>query len=200
MDLRLSPSQRPLCIVGRAGEREKEKESARGTMGRGKKPSSSLPRKSGAILNALYGGGSRLFPLPIVPARFLFFDYCYLYWDTQREPRRRREDLRQMPGSSSLRACSPSGGVARPTCECKARYPSSRLACRNWRACSLAKFKHRRLHVTKLNAKSRKICRSYSLVLGSSHVKLDLWPCPRTRFISQALWCVFRRIFPLPMH
>ena len=174
MDLRLSPSQRPLCIVGRTGEREKEKESARGTMGRGKKPSSSLPRKSGAILNALYGRGSRLFPLPIVPARFLFFDYCYLYWGTQREPRRRREDLRQMPGSSSLRACSPSGGVARPTCECKARYPSSRLACRNWRACSLAKFKHRRLHVTKLNAKSRKICRSYSLVLGSSHVKLDL--------------------------
>ena len=134
MDLRLSPP--PLCILGRAGEREKE--SAGGTMGRGKKPSSSLPRKSGAILNALYGRGSRLFPLPIVPARFLIFDYCYFYWDTQREPRRRREDLRQMPGSSSLRACSPSGGVARsharPTSECKVRYPSSRLACRNWRA------------------------------------------------------------------
>ena len=159
-------------------------------MGRGKKPSSSLPRKSGAILNALYGRGSRLFPLPIVPARFLFFDYCYFYWDTQREPRRRREDLRQMRGSSSLRACSPSGGVARsharPTSECKVRYPSSRLACRNWRAWSLTKFKRRSLHVTKLNVKSRKICRSHSLVLGSSHVKLNLWPCPRTRFISQA--------------
>ena len=119
-------------------------------MGRGKKPSSSLPRKSGAILNALYGRSSCLFPLPTVPACFLIFDYCYFYWDTQREPRRRREDLRQMPGSSSLRACSPSGGVARsharPTCECKVRYPSSRLACRNWRAWSLTKFKRRRLH------------------------------------------------------
>ena len=157
-------------------------------MGRGKKPSSSLPRKSGAILNTLYGRGSRLLPLPTVPARFLIFDYCYFYWDTQREPRRRREDLRQMPGSFSLRACSPSGGVARsharPTCECKVRYPSSGLAYRNWRAWSLTKFKRRSLHVTKLNVKSRKICRSHSLVLGSSHVKLK--PCPRTRFISQA--------------
>ena len=71
MDLRLSPSQRPLCIVGRAGEREKE--SARGIMGRGKKPSSSLPRKSGAILNTLYGRGSRLFPLPIVPRALSIF-------------------------------------------------------------------------------------------------------------------------------
>ena len=123
------------------------------------------------------------------PARFLFFDHCYLYWDTQREPRRRREDLRQMPSSSSLRACSPSGEVARsharPTSECEARYPLSRFARHNWRACSLAKFKRRSLHVTKLNAKSRKIYRSHS-VLGSFHVKLDLWPCPRTRFISQA--------------
>ena len=31
----LSPPQRPLCVVGRSGE--KEKESARGTMGRGKR-------------------------------------------------------------------------------------------------------------------------------------------------------------------
>ena len=27
------------------------------------------------------------------PARFLFFDYCYFYWDTQREPLLRRESL-----------------------------------------------------------------------------------------------------------
>ena len=28
---------------------------------------------------------------PPAPARFLFFDYCYFYCDTQREPLRRRE-------------------------------------------------------------------------------------------------------------
>ena len=33
--------------------------------------------------------GSSLFPSSL--ARFLFFDYCYFYWDTQREPLRRRE-------------------------------------------------------------------------------------------------------------
>ena len=41
---------------------EKEKGSTQGMMGRGR-----------------------------VPARFLFFDYCYFYCDTQREPLRRRE-------------------------------------------------------------------------------------------------------------
>ena len=41
---------------------EKEKGSMQGMMGRGR-----------------------------VPARFLFFDYCYFYCDTQREPLRRRE-------------------------------------------------------------------------------------------------------------
>ena len=51
--LQLSPPRRPLCIIGRAGEREKE--SARGMMGRGK-------RKS-----------SRLFPLPIVPRAISIF-------------------------------------------------------------------------------------------------------------------------------
>ena len=51
---------------------EKEKESARGTMGRGKTaPAFSL--------------------FPSSPVRFLFFDYCYFYWDTQREPLRGRE-------------------------------------------------------------------------------------------------------------
>ena len=46
-----------------------EKESARGTMGRGKGKKVSLP------------------------ARFVFFDYCYFYWDTQREPLLRTESL-----------------------------------------------------------------------------------------------------------
>ena len=67
----LSPPRRPLWIVGRAGEREKE--SARGTMGRGKRRTT-------------------FFLFPSFPARFLFFFYyCYFYWDTQREPLRRRE-------------------------------------------------------------------------------------------------------------
>ena len=35
----------------------------------------------------------RLFPLPIVSPRFLFFDYCCFYWNTQREPLQRREQL-----------------------------------------------------------------------------------------------------------
>ena len=52
---------------------EKEKESA-GHDGRGK------------TAPAFY-----LFPSS--PARFLFFDYCYFYWDTQREPLRRREQV-----------------------------------------------------------------------------------------------------------
>ena len=28
---------------------------------------------------------------PSFPANFLFFDYCWFQWDTQREPLRRRE-------------------------------------------------------------------------------------------------------------
>ena len=44
-----------------------------GNNGKGKKPSSSLPRKSGAILNALYGRGFHLFPLPIVPRALSIF-------------------------------------------------------------------------------------------------------------------------------
>ena len=52
---------------------EREKEDTRGTMGREKRR-------------------SQVFHLfPSSPARFLFFDYCYFYWDTQREPLRRRE-------------------------------------------------------------------------------------------------------------
>ena len=35
----------------------------------------------------------RFLPLPIVPQPFLFFDYCYFYWNTQREPLQRREQL-----------------------------------------------------------------------------------------------------------
>ena len=67
-DFRISPPQKHLCIVGTAGE--KEKESAWGT----------------------------IFPLPVIlHALFLFFDYCYFYSDTQRDtqrdPLRRRERL-----------------------------------------------------------------------------------------------------------
>ena len=53
---RLSPPQRPLGIVGRTGERETESE--RGTMGRGKREA--RPR-------------SRFFPLSIVPRALSIF-------------------------------------------------------------------------------------------------------------------------------
>ena len=52
-------------------------------MGRGKRRRS---KKFGAILNTLYGRGSRLLPLPIVPRELSAFDYCCFYWNTQREP------------------------------------------------------------------------------------------------------------------
>ena len=52
---------------------EKEKESALEAMGRAKKGN----------------GAFSLFPSPL--ARLLLFDHCYFYWDTQREPLRRRE-------------------------------------------------------------------------------------------------------------
>ena len=67
----LSSAEASLCC-GEAGE--KEKESARGTMGRGKReerPAVSL--------------------FPSSPARFLFFRLFYFDGDTQREPLRRRE-------------------------------------------------------------------------------------------------------------
>ena len=70
----LSPPQRPLCVVGRSGE--KEKESAGGMMERGKRG-----RKR----------GSRLSLFPSFPARFLFFDHCYFNWDTLRKLLRRRQ-------------------------------------------------------------------------------------------------------------
>ena len=69
----LSPPQRPLCVVGRSGK--KEKESARGTMRRGKRE-------------------EKLPPFPSShrsPRAFYFFDYCYFYWDALRGPLRRRE-------------------------------------------------------------------------------------------------------------
>ena len=53
--LELSPSYRPRCVVGRPGRKKK---TAR--VGRWKKKK----------------------PLPSSPARFIFFDYCYFYWDT----------------------------------------------------------------------------------------------------------------------
>ena len=70
----LSFSGASLCR-GEAGEREKD--SARGTMGRRKREES-----------------SRLFPLSIVPSAlsfFFFFRLLLFYRDTQREPLRRRE-------------------------------------------------------------------------------------------------------------
>jgi len=146
---------------------------------------------------------------PSFPARLLFFDYCYFYWDTQREPLRRREDLCQMLSSSSLRAYSPSGGVARsqarPTCECEARYPLSRFARHNWRACSLAKFKRRSLHVTKLHAKSRKNM-SFSLI-SVRFVPCEVGPLTPPKnsihFSSVAINIImmrFQAYFSLPMH
>ena len=57
---------------------EKEKESARGTMVRGKKEERLPP-----------------FPSSHLPLRaFYFSDFCYFYRDTQREPLRRREGRR----------------------------------------------------------------------------------------------------------
>ena len=65
----LSPPRRPLCVVGRLGREKK----------RAREP--------------------RLFPLPIVPrALSIFFDYCYFYRDTQREPLRRRESQDSFKG------------------------------------------------------------------------------------------------------
>ena len=56
-----------MCCKG-AGEREKE--SARETMGRGKK-----------------GGETPVFSLfPYSPARLLFLDHCFFYWDSQWKP------------------------------------------------------------------------------------------------------------------
>ena len=60
----LSPPQRPLCVVRGLGRGIKE--SARGTMGRGKR-----------------GRGTSIFSLfPSSPGRLLFFDHCLFYWDT----------------------------------------------------------------------------------------------------------------------
>ena len=56
-----------------AGAGKKEKESARGTMGTGKR----------------HAPVFSLFPSSF--PSFLFFDCCYFYWDIQREPVRRRE-------------------------------------------------------------------------------------------------------------
>ena len=70
----LSSAEAFLC---RREAGEKEKESARGMMGRGKKEERPFPTFS-------------LFPRP--SRAFYFFHYCYFYWRTQREPLRRGED------------------------------------------------------------------------------------------------------------
>ena len=72
------------CLFGReAGDKEKER--AWGAMGKG-------------------SGDFSLFPSPL--ARFLFFDHCYFYWDTQREPLRRRE-----PWKRSRKNCLHDGSM-----------------------------------------------------------------------------------------
>ena len=68
----LSPSQRPLCVIGRLGRKKKKARGARWEGGREEKS----------------------FPFSLFPsssARVLFFDYCYFHWDTQRETLQRRE-------------------------------------------------------------------------------------------------------------
>ena len=72
----LSSAKASLCLR-EAGE--KEKESARGTMGREK------------IYERLIREAPILSLFPSSSARLLFFHYCYFYWDTQWEPLRRRE-------------------------------------------------------------------------------------------------------------
>ena len=61
---------------------ERDKESARDTMGIRTKRAKRPPAFS-------------LFPSS--PARFLFSHYCYFYWDTQRDPLRRRKPVVQNP-------------------------------------------------------------------------------------------------------
>ena len=68
----LSSAEASLCY-GEAGE--KEKESVRGTMGRGKREERLSP----------FSSSHR------PPGAFYFFDYCYFDGDTQRQPLRRRE-------------------------------------------------------------------------------------------------------------
>ena len=65
---------RPLCVVGRLGRKKKR---ARGAWWKGEREEE---RQAPAF---------SLFPW--FPVRFLFFDYCYFYWDTQRKPLRRRQ-------------------------------------------------------------------------------------------------------------
>ena len=61
-----------LCVVGRLGRKKKK---ARGEPWEGE-------REKRALAFSLF---------PSSPALFLFFDYCYIDRDTQREPMRRRE-------------------------------------------------------------------------------------------------------------
>lgn len=61
----LSPPQKPLCVLRRLGRGKKE--SARGTMGRGK-------RRSETPIFSLF---------PSSPVCLLFFDHCFFYWDIQ---------------------------------------------------------------------------------------------------------------------
>ena len=67
--LRLSSSEAS-CVIGRLRSKKREARKARWKRGRKKKGVFSLS--------------------PSSPARLVYFDYCYFYWDTQREPLQRR--------------------------------------------------------------------------------------------------------------
>ena len=85
----LSPPQSPLVFVGRLG---RKKESAPGTIGRGKS----------------------------FPCAFYFFDYCYFLRDTQRKPLRRREFL--MEKSIFIDNSTECGGVFEQLARYTMRY------------------------------------------------------------------------------
>ena len=83
--LLLSPPQGPFCVVGRLGRGKNG--SAQGTMRSGKR-------------------GNEAFSFyPSSTARLQFFNYCYFYWNTKREPLRKSlREVEQNP--SKLSRCN----------------------------------------------------------------------------------------------
>ena len=95
---------------GKAGE--KERESARGTMGRGKREERLPP-----------------FPSSHFPLRALisnFFDYCYFYRDTQREPMWRKEGRVGGRHRYKARRC-PFGTYVTETTACTGKHSIFRI-------------------------------------------------------------------------
>ena len=131
-----------------------------GVNGKGKKPSSSLLRKSGAILNALYGRGSPIFPYSYRPPRVFYFSIIAIFIGIPSGSLCGGERI--FVKCPVLVACEhaihlgESREVTRDP-HASVRRDIPRLAWLAWRACSLAKFKRRSLHATKLNGKSRKV-------------------------------------------